>query len=79
MTLRGGSTNCEACGGPLCGVGPAKTGIRGRCRMDGAAFARAWIADLRDAGYSPRETADIVGVRVDAARARLSEHRRRVA
>lgn len=69
--------SCEACGGRLCGRGPAKTGLCFRCRQDAAAFAAAWAVDLRERGASDEHIAHVVGYSsADAVRARIADRKR---
>lgn len=68
---------CDVCNRPLCGVGPATTGICARCRMDGAAFADAWLTDLLAAGETHADAAAIVGVSPKATGRRVTRARRR--
>lgn len=65
-------TMCEVCARPLNPHG-ARTGICARCRMDGAEFARSWMAELREHGATPAEIATVIGTTAHTVRARLRE------
>ena len=69
---------CDVCQQPLCGVGPATTGVCARCRMDGAAFADAWLTNLIHGGHTHVDAAAIVGVSPKATGRRVSRNRRRM-
>lgn len=67
-------THCDVCDKPLCVRGPATTGVCMTCRMAGAAFLRAWLADLCTQ-HTTREVAAIAGISADTVRVRLGERK----
>lgn len=74
---QGNALRCEVCDELLCHRGRARrTGVCFGCRVAGARFVRLWIADLRARGLEYSAIAELVGLRIDAVRSRLSELRR---
>lgn len=47
-----------------------------RCRQAGAAFARAWMVDLRSQGMTVRAVAELIGSTISTVASRLGEIRR---
>lgn len=65
---------CDVCGRPILSRGATQCCMR--CRMAGAAFATRWSQDLRAAGMTWAQVAEVVGRSINAASSRVSEARR---
>ena len=66
---------CDVCERDLSPRGRQVTGLCYQCLQEGARFSHAWMADLKERGYTSAQIARMVGCSAATVRARLRDLR----